>query len=963
VLGGVWVTDRDQPVALSPQSRYLLGLLLRAPGHPVQAEMLVRAAPSTSPDRAANAARVAVSRLRAALGPGGASAALVTTPTGYLLDVDPSSVDHLVFDQLLRDADATEWPAEALRTLEAALALWTGRPFGELADEPELRVAAQTLEERHREAVDRWCGLTVRVGAVAGLVGKLEAAVADEPFRERRWEALMLAQYRAGSQRDAINTYERARALLAEQLGVEPGPRLRELLRSILDQDPALEWKPVRNRARPVGSGAMGPTPTLVGRGAETSDLLELLGRKRAVVLTGCAGIGKTALALEVATRAATQAWMVSLSGTDDARRLETTVGEAMGIAGQEPTTSARIAEHLEDSSGLLVLDRCEHLAPQVAHLVADLLSRTRAARVLATSRVELDVPGAFTFTLGPLATGSAPEPGPAAQIAADHALIRPSMIQDRWDDIERICEQADGVPLVLQLLGAALANGVDAEPGPATIAAAVKVAVASLPGESRYAVDVLRALPGEIGVPFLGELTSIGTGATHRALGPAVRAGLAVQRATTTSGARARLLLPVRDALQPEPALVAVLVKDLHRAFRELARTAAPSPIDAIDVDLVAALDDEHELGLWLLGRLDPDDQLDLACDLVPIWRTCGRHVDGQEIMRGLEPVSEQAADIDRARYWVRRAQMSPSLADRVPMIDQLRAAMATADAAGDTDLATRAGCELAVGLGWAGRLTDAAGLIADIHGRVPAGNRWSAVSLSGLVSMGRGMAGDPATAARELLSHAHEYHEVGHHGEVANSLYVAATFARVAGDRALLEEILGEAESIEVDRFSGYPMAGLAVERARLAASGDDASAGPLLWDAYGLLRAHGEQRTAAACRRDLGAWRLRQGDPGGRQDLAVAALSLLDTDPRAAAVAIARLVDRSTAPGADLDAETLARAVGPLADAPAGLPLDAGELAEVQRHGPGGSTMPDLSQIEEILRRIAATATPAE
>lgn len=653
VFGGTWVAAGDERPKLSPQNRRVLGMLLVDPGRAVSGARLVQPADDAAAQQVANMARVAVSRLRSALAPIGADAAVVTTPNGYALDVEPTSVDHVLFSGLLRESEAAEWPADALGLVDRALALWTGRPFGDLADtvhdSGDVTGLGLALEEERRVAIDRRGTLAVLAGVSAGVIAELESAVAEDPYRERRWEALMLAHYRAGDQRSAIETYERVRCRLRDELGIEPGLELQRLLRAILDHDPELEWRPERTQRRPAGPTAMGRPTQVIGRDEEIVDVLDLLERRRCVVIAGYGGMGKTALATEVAIRDGGASWLVPVTdaGGD---RIAVSVADVMGMSVHEPDLVPRIARYLRDTGGLLVLDSCD-LAPGAAEeLVGALLADAPSARFLLTSRVELGVPGAVTFTLGPLATGTPEDPGPAALLAADAALVRRSQLRDRWDAVAKICERADGVPLALELLGAAHVDGAPLDPGDAGLGDAVAVALDSLPSEARYFVNVLRVLPFGVGVRFLGELADLGSAAVQRGLGPAVRAGLVVSSSTRDAGTRVRLLDPVRDHLGVEASLASVVAKDVHRRFTELAPSAEPGLIDGIDADAAIVLDAEHELGLWLLDQLEPQTALELACDLVPVWRTCSRHVDGKHVLERLEPVARTAPDGLRA-------------------------------------------------------------------------------------------------------------------------------------------------------------------------------------------------------------------------------------------------------------------------------------------------------------------------
>jgi DNA-binding SARP family transcriptional activator len=273
VLGGPWATVHGRDVALGRQSRFLLALLLQRPGRPVPVDRIAASA-GGSRDRAVAAARMAMSRLRTQLGAEALDGYVDTTAAGYVIDVDPLAVDHVAFEQRIREADAIEWPDAALRRLESALALWRGEPFGDFGDDEPFDADARTLAELHRRAVDGWGELALRAGRHREALSRLEAAALDEPLRERRWASLVLAHYRSGNQTQALREYERARQVLRDQVGLEPGVELRQLAARILDQDPDLDWRPARQRARAEAHRPLTKPSVLLGRDREVNDVL-----------------------------------------------------------------------------------------------------------------------------------------------------------------------------------------------------------------------------------------------------------------------------------------------------------------------------------------------------------------------------------------------------------------------------------------------------------------------------------------------------------------------------------------------------------------------------------------------------------------------------------------------------------------------------------------------------------------
>jgi DNA-binding SARP family transcriptional activator len=253
VLGPLEV--RRDGVALprgGPRVRALLAVLLIDVGRVVSTDVLIDALwPSTAPSDATHALEATASRLRGVLG----DQALVRNQApGYVLDVDPPAVDAVRFRRLLAEAaDRAEVdPRRAAARADEALALWRGEPYAERAFESFARAEVADLVELRLQAEELRVEAALAEGRAVEIVGELSMLVAAEPTRERRREQLMLALYASGRQADALAAYRDARAFLMEELGLEPGERLRELERRILVQDPALATpsKPSVGRAR-----------------------------------------------------------------------------------------------------------------------------------------------------------------------------------------------------------------------------------------------------------------------------------------------------------------------------------------------------------------------------------------------------------------------------------------------------------------------------------------------------------------------------------------------------------------------------------------------------------------------------------------------------------------------------------------------------------------------------------------
>jgi DNA-binding SARP family transcriptional activator/WD40 repeat protein len=246
VLGTLTVLDDDGGTVRlgGPARRRLLAGLLARVGRTVPVDTLVDDLWADAPPAtAAKTLQSHVVRLRDDLGRRDGGSPLVTEPLGYRLDVPLSSVDAWCFERDLgagRRVLAAGDAAGARPLLEQALSWWRGEAYAEFPD------ATFAVSERLRLAELRALGeeaatdAALALGADNELVAGLEARVRHEPYRERTWEQLVLALYRAGRQGDALAAYRRARARLVDDLGLEPSADLRALEGRVLEQDPTL---------------------------------------------------------------------------------------------------------------------------------------------------------------------------------------------------------------------------------------------------------------------------------------------------------------------------------------------------------------------------------------------------------------------------------------------------------------------------------------------------------------------------------------------------------------------------------------------------------------------------------------------------------------------------------------------------------------------------------------------------
>lgn len=235
VLGALEARDGSDPIALRPAERRLLAALVACRPAPVRYDALAEAVWGEEvPRSATRSLQTHVLRLRSSLGVD----AVETVPGGYRLGTGVS-VDADAFGDLIRDATTVDRadPVATLAGWDAALSHWHGAPFDELGEWPAVIPERARLIELWYDALEQRCAAALDVRPAGDCVAEAEAMVLAEPLRERRWVLLMTALTAAGRRPDALRAYDRARRILASELGISPGAELSRLHDSLLRED------------------------------------------------------------------------------------------------------------------------------------------------------------------------------------------------------------------------------------------------------------------------------------------------------------------------------------------------------------------------------------------------------------------------------------------------------------------------------------------------------------------------------------------------------------------------------------------------------------------------------------------------------------------------------------------------------------------------------------------------------
>jgi DNA-binding SARP family transcriptional activator/tetratricopeptide (TPR) repeat protein len=472
ILGPIEVTLAGAGVRIPPgRQPVILAALLLEPNRVVSIDRLIDVVWEEKPPATARTqVQICVSALRQMFAGLGVEQPIETRAPGYLLRVADGQLDSQLFARLVAEAGVAERDGlldDAVVLLRKALALWRGPALGGQTGSA-LGSAAVRLEETKLSALETCIDLELRLGRHNAMIGELGGLVAEHPLRERLRALLMTALYRAGRPAEALEVYRTGWRIMVDELGLEPGEELRQLEASILAEDQSLQ---VHAQDQPVAAPQAGPhqlpadivdftgRDTLVAEveaaldGADTAAV-------RVVVITGKAGIGKTALAVHVAHRLARGRFAdgqlyCNLAGTQHrpvpAADVLGRFLRALGLPG------SAIPEELEERAEvyrsllagrqmLVVLDDAA-----VVREVTPLLPGSASCAVIVTSRLRLtEIPGAKLLDVDLLA------PDKAMELLGN--VLGPQRLAGESTAAMALVRMVGGLPLALRIVAARLA-------------------------------------------------------------------------------------------------------------------------------------------------------------------------------------------------------------------------------------------------------------------------------------------------------------------------------------------------------------------------------------------------------------------------------------------------------------------------------------------------------------------------
>lgn len=583
-LGPLLIRTGGRGVSVRPAERRFLAALVAASPRAVSSDEIAEVLwPLGPPATARSVIQVHVSRVRRNCGP-----VIETADDGYRLALGGIELSSTTFERGVLEIEALGEvrPDHAIERARLLLALWRGTPLPELEDHHDGQVAAARLVRLRRQLIDVASTIMLRTGRSDEAVLTLESAVAEAPLHEPFWHSLMRAHYQCGDHVNAVRSYGRYRRLLAEEMGLEPGPAITELEHRILLHDPSLLGESPATTNVPI-TGC-----SIIGRSTHISAVESALADHRLVSIVGPAGVGKTRLAVEIADRAVGRGdtvRYVGLAGLADDRHIVEELWARLG--GDRPSSSsAAWLTELANRPVLLVIDGVDERADGVRRLLASLLGPGTACRTLVTSRSPLGAVGERRITLGAL-------PTPPIGASLDHIVMSPAvqllleqvrmavpafrLTADNAELVAATVRQADGLPLALELAAAwvpviGIAGVARDRPARQSLEEVLGQSLAALDHHERRVIDIASTVSRWFDVALLHRLLGVPAApdVDHDPMAAAVRS--LVDRALLESEhladgrVRHRLLAPVKELVRSRVVAdeTTVALQRLHRRW-----------------------------------------------------------------------------------------------------------------------------------------------------------------------------------------------------------------------------------------------------------------------------------------------------------------------------------------------------------------------------------------------------------
>ena len=931
VLGRLVVTRAGGATELDPSTNIgvLLGVLSSRCNERVGVDELAAAVwPAGRPVSYRKGLQVAIVRLRDLLDPGRAPGDVRSSPIlghtdAYELRCPLASIDAERFELLVREggrALSTARPAEAADLFRRALALW-GEPFAGV-DVPALGTYVERMHLTRRAAITGLLEADVQLGR-EDLV-ELERAVEDDPFDERRWGHLMVGLYRRGRQADSLATFQRARRVLIDEIGVEPGPYLRSIEEQVLLQHgpalvplasprPAVEvvdtsWPAAPHRAGPV-----------LLRADELRTVESQLERWRVVTVVGPPGVGKTTLATAIASARdrSSVAW-ASLRAVRNGPAALIDVAQILGVvteSGARPAEFVRLlATRIGDRPLLLVLDNAEHVVEPLATLVDELIRTCPNLVVLATSRRPLGLRLEQVTHLAPFRTDDGEGAGHEVRSTASAYVQERIGIElrepEQIEALDRLCTHVGGLALGLEQVASRLRSITPVE----------LVDRLAMVHESEQTDDLATAIGWSISLCTPDELRLLRglaclEGPWHLARAEALGARLGLTAPVTarvvtalveqslitdaggddTTPPRRRLIEPVRyfvhfdtertgDASPYEAACADVIVQEVREAARLL---------EGVD----------QRRGITWLHELMPDIRRTVhwgaangraelvATTLAALrawWWASGLYADGQLLHDVADPVIDAWTPDDREARFLRlraravRVQARPGFASPAVHAVALAQHLAEADRLGapapDTSWLAQ---QLACGLTFGNERVEEAALLAErsLDDARVAGDLWLSGWAFYALAITRGR-NDAAIALDNLERSISAFTNAGDLLNAARITMFLGHGIRIFGEGRSSERAFEQAERWCTE-LGAAPVTQLdcALGRAQgVDAAGDRAAAAAAFRELAPRLWALGDYRCAAVAQRCLAALLAADGDLEGGSVLVLRALETL-------------------------------------------------------------------------------------